>query len=67
MRLKEKKLLQKFAATLKKFSAQGAKKVKYGKLFDKELEIWENHTFPLYEFPETSRNSRGAWHTLYAL
>ena len=30
MRLKEKKLLQKFAATLKKFSAQGAKKVKYG-------------------------------------
>ena len=30
MRLKEKKLLQKFAATLKKLSAQGAKKVKYG-------------------------------------
>ena len=30
MRLKEKKLLQKFAATLKKFSAQGAKKVEYG-------------------------------------
>ena len=29
MRLKEKKLLQKFAATLKKFSAQGAKKVEY--------------------------------------
>ena len=32
MRLKEKKLLQKFAATLKKFSAQGAKKVEYGKI-----------------------------------
>ena len=31
MRLKEKKLLKKFAATLKKFSAQGAKKVEYGK------------------------------------
>ena len=30
MRLKEKKILQKFAATLKKFSAQGAKKVDYG-------------------------------------
>ena len=30
MRLKEKKLLQKFAATLKKFSALGAKKVEYG-------------------------------------
>ena len=30
MRLKEKKLLQTFAATLKKFSAQGAKKVEYG-------------------------------------
>ena len=30
MRLKEKKLLKKFAATLKKFSAQGAKKVEYG-------------------------------------
>ena len=29
MRLKEKNLLQKFAATLKKFSAQGAKKVEY--------------------------------------
>ena len=33
MRLKEKNLLQKFAATLKKFSAQGAKKVEYGMLF----------------------------------
>ena len=33
MRLKEKNLLQKFAATLKKFSAQGAKKVEYGKSF----------------------------------
>ena len=32
MRLKEKNLLQKFAATLKKFSAQGAKKVEYGSL-----------------------------------
>ena len=32
MRLKEKNLLQKFAATLKKFSAQGAKKVEYGML-----------------------------------
>ena len=30
MRLKEKNLLQTFAATLKKFSAQGAKKVEYG-------------------------------------
>ena len=30
MRLKEKKLLKKFAATLKKFSAQDAKKVEYG-------------------------------------
>ena len=30
MRLKEKKMLQRFAATLKKFSAQGAKKVDYG-------------------------------------
>ena len=30
MRLKEKNLLKKFAATLKKFSAQGAKKVEYG-------------------------------------
>ena len=30
MRLKEKNLLQKFASTLKKFSAQGAKKVEYG-------------------------------------
>ena len=30
MRLKEKKKLQKFAAILKKFSAQGAKKVDYG-------------------------------------
>ena len=30
MHLKEKKLLKKFAATLKKFSAQGAKKVEYG-------------------------------------
>ena len=30
MRLKEKNLLQKFAATLKKLSAQGAKKVDYG-------------------------------------
>ena len=33
MRLKEKKLLKKFAATLKKFSAQGAKKVEYGMPF----------------------------------
>ena len=33
MRLKEKKkLLQKFAASLKKFSAQGAKKVEYGSI-----------------------------------
>ena len=30
MGLKEKNLLKKFAATLKKFSAQGAKKVEYG-------------------------------------
>ena len=30
MRLKEKKYLKKFAAILKKFSAQGAKKVDYG-------------------------------------
>ena len=33
MRLKEKKLLKKFAATLKKFSAQGAKKVEYGRSY----------------------------------
>ena len=33
MRLKEKKLLKKFAATLKKFSAQGAKKVEYGRCY----------------------------------
>ena len=32
MRLKEKNLLKKFAATLKKFSAQGAEKVEYGSL-----------------------------------
>ena len=32
MRLKEKNLLKKFAATLKKFSAQVAKKVEYGKI-----------------------------------
>ena len=32
MRLKEKNLLQNFAATLKKFSAQDAKKVEYGKV-----------------------------------
>ena len=32
MPLKENKLLKKFAATLKKFSAQGAKKVEYGML-----------------------------------
>ena len=35
MRLKEKNLLKKFAATLKKFSAQGAKKVEYGIDFHK--------------------------------
>ena len=33
MRLKEKKILPKFAALLKKFSAQGAKKVDYGILY----------------------------------
>ena len=33
MRLKEKNLLKKFAATLKKFSAQGAKKVEYGTVY----------------------------------
>ena len=32
MRLKEKKILKKFVATLKKFSAQGAKKVDYGNI-----------------------------------
>ena len=37
MRLKEKNLLQKFAATLKKFSAQGAKKVEYGMEFCFEM------------------------------
>ena len=31
MRLKEKKILKKFATILKKFSAQGAKKVDYGR------------------------------------
>ena len=38
MRLKEKKLLQKFAATLKKFSAQGAKKVEYGTLINMTIQ-----------------------------
>ena len=38
MRLKEKNLLQKFAATLKKFSAQGAKKVEYGRYLGVILE-----------------------------
>ena len=37
MRLKEKNLLQKFAATLKKYSAQGAKKVEYGNYPFKEI------------------------------
>ena len=46
MRLKEKKLLKKFAAALKKFSAQGAKKVEYGNpyldLFYKmDLDFWD--------------------------
>ena len=42
MRLKEKKLLQKFAATLKKFSAHGVKKVEYGRLnFDGTFEVRE--------------------------
>ena len=39
MRLKEKKILQKFAAILKKFSAQGAKKVDYGRL-DMKLDFF---------------------------
>ena len=44
MRLKEKKLLQKFAATLKKFSAQGAKKVEYGKKL--HLSHWNHPNSP---------------------
>ena len=39
MHLKEKKLLQKFAATLKKFSAQGAKKVEYGMYYHSVLKM----------------------------
>ena len=39
MRLKEKNLLKKFAATLKKFSAQGAKKVEYGKFCSRYSEF----------------------------
>ena len=37
MRLKEKNLLKKFAATLKKFRAKGAKKVEYG-IYSKHLD-----------------------------
>ena len=37
MRLKEKKILQKFAAILKKFSAQGAKNVDYGTIISSIL------------------------------
>ena len=42
MRWKEKNLLQNYAATLKKFSAQGAKKVEYGKynLLASEMDGW---------------------------
>ena len=43
MRLKEKKILQKFAATLKKFSAQGAKKVEYGNWFIYLLQRLTDH------------------------
>ena len=46
MRLKEKKLLQKFAATLKKFNAQGAKKVEYG----------------IYNKTEATMSSGWGWH-----
>ena len=48
MRLKEKKLLQKFAATLKKFSAQGAKKVEYGMfkgvLIDRFVKCYDSYS-----------------------
>ena len=48
MRLKEKNLLQKFAATLKKFSAQGAKKVEYG--ISKMFVVVENDLLEAIEF-----------------
>ena len=41
MHLKEKNLLKKFAATLKKFSAQGAKNVEYGIL---KRVVWSVYT-----------------------
>ena len=40
MHLKEKKILKKIAATLKKFSAQGAKKVEYGKFLYFSMNIF---------------------------
>ena len=46
MRLKEKNLLQKFATTLKMFSAQGAKKVEYGIL----SKIWYVPTLQAYPY-----------------
>ena len=46
MRLKEKKLLKKFAATLKKLSAQGAKKVEYGIL--KVSHMWPSYFAAMY-------------------
>ena len=45
MRLKEKNLLQKFAATLKKFSAQGAIKVEYGNIVMQKSKIMQEFTF----------------------
>ena len=54
MRLKEKKLLQKYAATLKKFSAQGAKKVEYSisnySVCIKRIRSWEKELYLTVNF-----------------
>ena len=62
MCLKEKKLLQKFAATLKKFSAQGAKKVDYGsrKLLGSEPSFRLRHD-PLHAFKEGGKVASHDW------
>ena len=56
MRLKEKKLLQKFAATLKKFSAQGAKKVEYG-----ILEVNDRTSSLFNSFPHLKGKHKLKW------
>ena len=63
MRLKEKNLLQKFAATetLKKFSAQGAKKVEYGSL--SLLVFSQNSLGPFQKYP-WSRSMRFCLHIM---